>query len=117
MGGANIRKPYPKGQKKQLTPEWKVLVRERLSSLGHDHRWLEAQLGVGRGMVTRMLSDEQNTSALVDQVCAALAIPPPLAVAGTAEEIRMVEGYRRMSPDQRRHLLGLLGVLDREPPS
>ena len=117
MAGAGIRRQYPKGPKKQLTPEWKALVRARLSLLGHDHRWLEAQLGVGRGMVTRMLSDGQNTSALVDQVCAKLEIPPPMAVTGTAEEVRMVEGYRRMSPDQRRHLLGLLGLLDREPSS
>lgn len=117
MGGAGIRKQYPKGPKKQLTTEWKGAVRRRLSTMGHDHRWLEAELGVGRGMVTRMLSAGQNTSALVDQVCALLEIPPPMAVVGTPEEVRMVEGYRKMTPAQQRHLLGLLGLLDREPPA
>lgn len=112
MVGPGLRKQYPKGPKKQLTTAWKVAVRARLAALGRDHRWLEQQIRAGRGMVTRMLSDGQNTSALVDQVCSALEIPPPMAVLGTADEIALVEGFRRLPSDKRDYVLGLLGMLD-----
>lgn len=108
-----MRKTYPRGPKKQLTPEWKAAVRARLSELGQDHRWLERQIKAGRGMVTRMLSDEQNTSALVDRVCEVLNVPKPMSEVESPEELVLVEAWRRMTPEGRAHLLGLLGLLPR----
>ena len=114
MPGPGSRKPYPLGPKKQVTPEWKERVRARLTELGHDHRWLEAQLigrdgaGASRGMVTKLLSGRQHTSALVDLICEVLGLSPPMAVVNDPDEFALLDGYRRLGPDQRRHLLGLI---------
>ena len=114
MPGPGSRKPYPLGPKKQATTEWKERVRARLTELGHDHRWLEAQLigrdggGASRGMVTKLLGGKQNTSALVDLICEVLDLDPPVAELNDPDEFRLLEGFRRLGPDQRRHLLGLI---------
>lgn len=110
--GTGQRRAYPKERKRQLSDEWKQRVRDRLAQLGHDHRWLESEIGSSRGMVTKMLAPRQNTSSLVDKVCAALSLEPPVTDA-TPEELRLVEGFRKMSADQRAHLLGLLGLMPR----
>jgi len=99
-----------------MSPAWKKLVRDRLTELEHDHRWLEGEIGAGRGMVTKMLSDEQQTSALVVAVCEALGIPMPVAVVEGEDEHRLIEGYRELSPTQRAHLLGLLNGIRGKPP-
>ena len=106
------RREYPKGRKRQLSDEWKARVRERLTELGRDHRWLEAQIGASSGSISRMLSG-QNTSALMEPVCEALGIDPPVAEVQSEDELRLVEAFRRMPPDQRAHLLGLLGLVGR----
>lgn len=113
-----LRKPYPKGPKKQVTAEWKERVRARLVELGHDHRWLEAHIKgpqgrpVSRGMVTKLLGSTQSTSALVDAICDVLGLMPPMAEVSDPDEFTLLEGYRRMSIQQKRHLLGLLGLGD-----
>jgi hypothetical protein len=110
------RKPYPKGPKKTVTPAWKVVAQRKLTDLGKDHRWLEAQLRgpdgkpASRGSVTKLFSASQNTSAWVDQVCEVLGILPPVAEINDPDEFTLLEGYRRMPVEQRRYLLGLLGV-------
>ncbi len=110
--GTGQRRAYPKERKRQLSDEWKQRVRDRLAQLGHDHRWLEAEIGASRGMVTKMLAPRQNTSSLVDKVCVALSLEPPVTDA-TPEELRLVQGFRKMTADQRAHLLGLLGLMPR----
>ena len=107
-------KPYPPERKRPLSDEWKQRVRDRLAEMGRDHRWLEAQIGASRGMVTKMLRPSQNTSALVDRVCEALEIAPPMSEVRSEDEQELVTLYRSMSPEQRRQILGLL-KLGREP--
>jgi hypothetical protein len=85
-----------------MTTAWKEAARRRLEELGKDHRWLESQIGAGRGMVTRMLGSQQNTSALVDAVCRALAIPGPMVEASGPEEERLLELLRTASPEARK---------------
>lgn len=116
MGGAGLRKPYPTGPKKQVTVEWKQRVRDRLNELGHDHRWLEAQLigkdgaGASRGMVTKLLSGKQHTSALVDLICEVLGLDAPVAEINDPDEFALLDGFRRMPAEQRKHLLGLIAL-------
>ncbi len=104
------RRAYPSGRKRLLSAEFKDRVRRRLSEIGHDHRWLEEQIDASRGMVTKMLAPAQNTSALVDRVCVALGIDPPVVEVQDEAEQRLVDAFRRMTPDQRSHLLGLLAI-------
>ena len=108
-----LRRAYPSEKKRQLTAEWKKRVRARLAELDKDHRWLEGRIGASRGMVTKMLAASQNTSSLVDRVCAALDLTPPLETRGDDEEI-LVTAYRSLEPDQREHILGLLRMLARD---
>ena len=113
MSSATSRRAYPTGRKQLLSAEFKERVRRRLSELGRDHRWLVEQIGASCGMVTKMLAPSQNTSALVGKVCAALGIEPPTTEVHDEAEQRLVETFRKMSPDQRAHLLGLLGLVGR----
>lgn len=109
---APARREYVKGRKRQLSDEWKSRVKSRLSELGHDYRWLETKIGASSGAVSRMLT-AQNTSSLMEAVCSALDIAPPTTEVHNEDELRLVEGFRRMTPEQRAHLLGLLGLVDR----
>ncbi len=70
---ASAKRAYPTGRKRLLSEEFKERVRKRLSELEHDHRWLEEQIGASRGMVTKMLKPQQNTSGR------ALPVPSPTA--------------------------------------
>lgn len=106
------RREYVKGRKRQITDEWKSRVKKRLIDLGRDYRWLEHQVGASSGAISRMLT-AQNTSALMEPVCRALEIDPPITEVQNDDEERLVEGFRKMSPAQRAHLLGLLGLVDR----
>lgn len=94
-----------------MTPRWKQTVRDRLDEMGKDHRWLEAQLGAGRGMVTRMLGDRQNTSALVDRVCSVLGISGPVAIPLSVAEDEVFDLLRRASDDQRAAVLAILALV------
>lgn len=98
------------GRKRLLTDEFKQRVRQKLDALDKDHRWLEGEIGASRGMVTKMLNPRQNTSALVDPVCRALGIDPPVAEIQGADEQKLVDAYRRMTPEQQRSLIGLLSI-------
>ncbi len=110
------KRAYPKGPKQQLTPAWKVLVRDKLAEMGRDHRWLEAQIASGRGMVAKMLSDDQHTSALVGEVCRVLGISQPVAVIDGADEHEAIELFRRLSPRHRRHILLTMELLKSDIP-
>lgn len=102
-----------KGRKRQLSDEWKSRVKKRLSELGRDHRWLEGEIGASSGSVSRMLTS-QNTSSLMQPVCDALGIDPPMTEVQTENELRLVEGFRRMNAEQQQGLLVLLGFADRK---
>ncbi len=102
------KKPYPKGRAAQLTPAWKSLVQSKLTALGHGHRWLEEQIGVGRGQVSRMLAAEQQTSKLVHAVCTVLDLPPPLIASNDRDEQELVRRFREMDEDSKNHLMGLV---------
>jgi hypothetical protein len=109
---ASGRREYIKGPRRQLSDEWKSRVKSRLNELGHDYRWLESQIGASSGAISRMLTT-QSSSALMEPVCRALGIAPPTTEVHNEDEMRLVEGFRKMTPEQRAHLLGLLGLLDR----
>lgn len=104
------------GPRRQATEEWKERVRRRLADMGHDHRWLEAQIigrrgqPAGRGAVTKLLAPGEHTSGLVDPICQLLGIDPPVAEVSDPEEFRLLAGFRRLPADQRRHLLGLISA-------
>lgn len=106
------RREYIKGPRRPLSDEWKSRVKSRLTALGHDYRWLEGQIGASSGSVSRMLTT-QTSSALMEPVCRALGIDPPATEVQSDDELRLVQGFRRMSSEQRAHLLGLLGLVDR----
>ena len=107
MAGSGSRRAYPDGLKRQMTPAWKDLVRARLGALGRSEMWLEQQLSRGKGTISRMLN-EGNTSSLVDPICEILSIPEPLAEVRTADELEMLATFRRLSPAEQAHILGIL---------
>jgi hypothetical protein len=111
MPGPGSKRAYPKGSKTQLTPAWKQLVRDKLRELGRDHRWLAAQVGADGSGITRMLSDEQQTSSLVTDVCRVLGIAQPIAVIEGQDEHEAIDLFRRLSPRDRRHVLQTMELL------
>ena len=106
------RRPYPTEVKREMTAEWKQLAIDKLRELGKNHRWLEAEIGASRGSVTKMLGPDQNTSALVDRVCAALGIPAP-TTATDATEQELIARYREASPSARAAAVAVLGLAKR----
>lgn len=101
-------KPYPVGPKLQMSKRWKDDVRRALNAKGWDHRRLEAELGVGRGMVTRMLSEAQGTSALVTRVSDLLGIAPAVSEVTDAAEIEMLVAWRSLPLEERALHLALM---------
>lgn len=110
-----MRRPYPKGAKREMTTAWKERAREKLQELGKTTDWLDAELGVTRGMARKMLGTKQNTSALVDDVCRILEIDPPVLLAQGADEREAIELLRQASPDQRQAIWAILKLVRKEP--
>ena len=100
-----------------MTPEWKAQVREELRTRGVSEQWLADEITKRRGLRKAMKRDtinkmlnRQGTSALVDDVCAILAIGVPLTVPRRSdpETERLIELVLRATPDKRRGLMLLL---------
>jgi bisphosphoglycerate-dependent phosphoglycerate mutase len=115
MPSPGSKKPYPTGRKQEMTATWKDRVRARLDELGHDHRWLEERIGAGRGQVTKMLAEKQQTSKMVDAVCRVLDLPPPSIASNDADEQELVRRFREMDNEGKRHVLGIVEMLTRDP--
>lgn len=105
------KRAYPEGRKIQMTSAWKERVKARLVELGKDQLWLEAELKCGKGMVSRLLNSSQQTSKLVEPICRALDIAPPMVEAESDDELEFLEGYRDLQPDEREHLRGIVQSL------
>lgn len=119
MPGARRHKPHPKGDRKEMTPEWKEDVRSALSARGVGEQWLADRIAERRGM-SRMKRDTVNKmlrvqrhSALVPDVCAILGLDPPLTATPRipdAERRRAIELLLRSSDETVRAMLVLLEV-------
>ena len=96
---AERRKHYIKGAKRELTPEWKTLVKDALTTRGQNQQWLEQQIGAGAGSVSRMLGETANISGLVDDICKVLKIPPPKVSSPT--ETRLLDLFRKLDDRQK----------------
>ena len=77
MAAPSSKRRYPRGDAREMTPEWKAKVREKLEGRGAAAE-LARQLGVDKSLIGRMLSERQQTSKLVDRICELLQIEPPL---------------------------------------
>lgn len=117
MPGARRHKPHPKGDRKEMTPEWKETVRAALRDRGVGEQWLADQIAERRGMsgmkrdtVNKMLRVQKH-SALVPDVCAILGITPPMTATPHVpdeETRRGIELLVKAEPDVRRAVLLLL---------
>lgn len=106
LGVAERRKHYLQGTKRQLTPEWKDLVKATLAALGHNQQWLEGRIGAGAGSVSRMLHADAQVSGLVDVVCETLKIPPPMP--SDPRESHLLSLWRATDPEDQEAVLTLL---------
>ena len=107
---------YPGGAKREMTTAWKRAVDQKLLDAGKTRAWLAEELGVDKGAITRMLSDEQQTSSMVDDVCKLLDLPPPTLPISSFDEKNVVEGWRKLNEedrDQVRRLIDRLRPRDR----
>jgi len=112
-GSGGTRKPYPEGRKREMSPEWKQAVRDRLTLLGRTQTWLAEQVGVDKSTITLMLKPDQVSSSAVDDVSKVLEIPLPMTEideidSETLDDLRQLE-----SPDkeQVRALIAMLRKL------
>lgn len=112
---SGMRRPYPKGPKREMNPDWKERARVRLEELGKSADWLAEELRVSRGMVRKMLGPKQNTSSLVDEVSRVLGIEPPVLVVQGAREREAFELIRRANPDQLDAIITILRLSNKEP--
>ena len=117
MPGPRRHKPYPSGDRDQMTPEWKEDVRRKLRDRDVSEQWLADRVAERRGMAhmkrdtINKLLNRQRTSALVPDICAILGLDPPMTAtpAVTDEEMRLAfELLREASPEQRRAVILLL---------
>lgn len=98
------KRPAPKGQRYQMTPEWKASVERRLAELGWTRMHLAAKLKVAKSAITSLLGPKQSASALVPRICQLLDVPMP--VHGTDSEI--AELVSRLDPKRREALVVIL---------
>jgi hypothetical protein len=104
---------YTTGTRRQVTPEWIASVRGALHERGKGLRWLETEAGLAKGAATKILDGQQQTSNHVDAISKALGLTVTATVVETADEIELLTMFRKLSPDGRAHLLGLLGALQK----
>jgi hypothetical protein len=112
MGRARSRQ-YATGTRREVTPEWIASVRAALKDLGKGLRWLETEAGLAKGAATKILDGKQQTSNHVDAISKVLALTVPVTTAEAPDEVELLALFRRMTPDGKAHLLGLLGILRR----
>jgi hypothetical protein len=104
---------YTTGTRREVTPEWIAGVRNALKELGQGLRWLETEAGLARGAATKILDGQQQTSNHVDAISKALGLTPPAVVAAAPDEAELLAIFRRMTPEGKAHLLGLLHLLQK----
>jgi hypothetical protein len=93
-------RPFPTGQRREMTDAWKSTVRAAMASFRDDKgepapmspAQLAARLGVTRGLVSKFLrpiaQGGQVASALVPKVCELLHVGPPTEPPRTSDERR-----------------------------
>jgi|KBSSwiStaDraftv2_1062776.scaffolds.fasta_scaffold00132_62 hypothetical protein len=113
MASPRHHKPYPRGDRNQMTPEWKDKVRAALKTRGVSEQWLADQIAKRRGRVMKRdtvnkLLRKQQSSALVPDICAILGLPPPMVSTPDEDSGRALERIMAASPEKRAAILLLL---------
>ena len=109
MGDARHPRPYPEGPRRQMTPEWKQLVRDTLADnkkaeprrVPFDQAGLARAIGVHKTAITKMFA--ADASALVDLICSVLGIPQPMRPANPDDELDAT--IDALDPDERAKVL------------
>lgn len=113
MASPRHHKPYPKGNRDQMTDEWKAKVRAALHVRGASEQWLADQIAKRRGRpmkrdtINKILR-KQKTSALVPDICTILGLAPPMVSTPDEESGRALERIMAASPEKRAAILLLL---------
>ncbi len=109
MGDPRHKRPYPEGDRTEMTPEWKQLVKDtlaanKLAGAGiQDQAELADAIGVTKSAITKMF--KAHASKLVRPISVALCIPMPSEAAeGASEWARM----RELPPKERGKLLAII---------
>lgn len=113
MASPRHHKPYPKGDRDQMTDEWKEKVRAALRLRGVGEQWLADQIAKRRGRVMKRdtvnkLLRKQKTSSLVPDICSILGLQPPMVATPDDESGRALERIMAASPEKRAAILLLL---------
>ena len=105
------RKPYPKGQRREITAKWLADVRAAMTSKGITGTDLANELAVHKTLVSKILAGKQQVSALVNQITDFLGIDQPL-VAVDETDRRIMELVAKLSPSRKAKALRILAELE-----
>ncbi len=109
-GSGGTRKPYPEGRKREMTPEWKQSVKDKLTLLGRNQTWLAEQVGVDKSTISLMLRADQVTSSVVDDVSKVLEIPLPTV--GIDEiDSETLDDLKQLEPEDKEQVRALIAML------
>ncbi len=115
MSRARHLRPFPKGQRWQMTESWKDQVRAQLQERGVGQDWLAQQVGAaGRGTISKLLkrtaegAPAQVGSSLVPRICEVLGIPLPMVSAPDEKTSRVIDLMSKSSEDMKDAIISML---------
>lgn len=124
MANSRSKRPYPEGERVQMTPAWKALVVAELGKRGWSRSRLALELGVERSLVYRLFptaprSDEVMGSAVVPLVCEILGLHAPMVPSEIARDVhdqRILELARALPVESKISLIRFIEGLLSKPP-
>lgn len=112
MKDARHKRPYPEGDRKEMTPEWKQLVLDKLAEnklagiTPGNKSELAKKIGADKSNFTAFFREETTSSKLVVPICAALGIEPPLQLPQRRDALELL--VAKLSDEQRGPLLAIV---------
>lgn len=101
-----VTRGYFKGKLKQINKAWKDSVVAKMEATGVTPAELMRKIGASKSAFTVMMRESSTVSRMVDAICEALDIPPPIISADeeSSELIAMGRGPGRRGPRSGRRL-------------
>jgi hypothetical protein len=120
---ARSKRPYPEGDRVQMTPAWKALVLAEMERRGWGRERLATELGVDRSLIYKIFptsprEDEVMNSAIVPQMCELLSLPPPMEpteIARSDQDRKILELVRALTPETKDSLITFIEGLLKRP--
>jgi|SRR5882672_6941320 len=92
MANSRTKRPYPEGERVQMTPAWKALVIAALEQRKWSRSRLASEIRVERSLIYRLFplhprEDEVMGSAVVPEICEVLGLPAPMVPSELARDV------------------------------